>query len=299
VEEVGSHQAKPPPPPLLAEQAFSHSIRSPCCRDHESEDGRDLGPVPAPQLRHHFRRQRSQRHRQLERQGLKESGSPQVRGQNGRLPARLLPSSAPLEELSDPCHAPQKSPNTSCERVLAVGVSGGLEAGRMFRPTSSGSTGPDTAPGLSGGSGGGGAVGASGDGRGFSGWSAGAIFIRASFPGRRRLGLAALRRDFAAHPLPPVLVLTEKHRQTDLDGFPEDMSLGIPCRARKLPNSIHPLLGETHRDLFPLGLQERRHGGNCHTLPHPVISVFSLPLPRPPRRILLPPSCDFLSLSHP
>jgi hypothetical protein len=124
----------------------------------------------------------------------------------------------------------------------------------MFRPTSSGSTGPDTAPGLSGGSGGGGAVGASGDGTGFSGWSAGAIFIGASFPGRRRLGLAALRRDFAAHPLPPVLVLTEKHRQTDLDGFPEDMSLGIPCRARKLPNSIHPLLGETHRDLFPLGL---------------------------------------------
>ena len=98
MEEVGSHQAQPPTPPLRAEQAFSHSIRLPSYKDHESEDGRDLGPVPAPQLRHHFRRQRRQRHRQLERQGLQESGSLKVGSQEKGLPARLLPLASTLEE---------------------------------------------------------------------------------------------------------------------------------------------------------------------------------------------------------
>lgn len=215
------------------------------------------------------------------------------------MPARLLPLASTLEECSDPCHAPQKSPNTSSDRVLAVGVSGGFEAGRKFRPTSSGSTGPDTAPGLSGGSGSGGAVWASGSGVGFCGLSAGAIFIGGSFPGLGRFRFAALRHDSAAHPLPPVLVLPEKHREPDLDGFPEDVSFGIPCGRCQLPDSINPLPGETHGDLFPLGFQERRHARHCHTLPHPVISVFSLPLRTHPPRILFPFPTPILSLSHP
>lgn len=144
--------------------------------------------------------------------GLEESGLP--------LP---FPSVFPPLNQRSPCHAPQKSPNTSWERVVAVGVSGGLDVGRMFRPTSSGSTGPDTAPGLSGGSGSGGPVGVAGAGVGFSGGSAGAIFIGGHVADRSGARLAAMRRDFAAHPLPPVLVLPEKHREPDLDGFPEDV----------------------------------------------------------------------------
>lgn len=218
--------------------------------------------------------------------------------EEARLPLPLPSVFPPLNQRS-PCHAPQKSPNTSWDRVLAVGVSGGLDVGRMLRPTSSGSTGPDTAPGLSGGSGGGGAVGVAAAGVGFSGGSAGSIFIGGHVADRAGARLAAMRGDFAAHPLPSVLVLPEKDRKANLDGFTQDVGLGIPCGGRQLPDSIHPLLRETHGDLFPLGLQERRHVGNCHTLPHPVISVFSLLLPTHPKRIPGPPFSIFLSLSHP
>jgi hypothetical protein len=278
VEQVRPRQELPPPPPLRAEQGASHPIRSPCYTPHESEDARgvSLGVLrqvlrhrgAGSRLRFQQRTQERPRHRLAVQVGAQDSGL-------ATFPAPLFP---PLYRV--PCHNPQNSLKTSLAGVGA-GASGGSCGGSCgagslprflatFFPTSSGSTGPLTADGLSG--------------------AAGVVSLMG---GRLRcplvLRLAALRVDFAAHPFPPLLVLLPQDGEPHLDGCPEDMRLRIPRTPCKFPNPTCPISRKTHRDLFPFRLEFARHAEGCRLLP-PLASVDSLSFSQPtPRERFRPP----------
>ena len=285
MEQVRPRQKLPPPPPLRAEQGASHPIHSLCCTRHEWEvspgaawlvlrqEGRQLrGGIP----------QRPQKPLEdFRHQGLASQVGPEDSGL-ATVPSPPLPLSNRV-----PCHRSQNSENTSLAGVGAgsVGVSGGGSAGvslprflAAFFPTSSGSTGPFTAVGLS----------------GASGASMGA---RLTIPRRRRR--AALRVDFAAHPFPPLLVLLPQDGQTHLDGCPEDMRLRIPGGPGQLPDPARPVLRKSNRHLLPFGLEVGRHAGGWRLLPPLANRGFSLFLPTHPRRTIPHPHSPILSLSHP
>lgn len=144
-------------------------------------------------------------------------------------------------------------------------------------PTSSGSTGPLTADGLSGASG------------VFS-----LIGERVGFP--LVLGLAALRVDFAAHPLAPLFVLLPQDREPHLDGCPENMRLRIPGGSGQFPNPHRPFPRKSHGHLFPFGLEVGRHAGWCPLLP-PLANGDSLPFSQLTPGERFPPPIPQFSLS--
>lgn len=246
MEQVRPRQELPPPPPLRAAQGVSHPIHSPCYTAHESEDARGVAlGVPRQEcrqlragsrLRFQQRPEESPRHRLAVQVGAQDSGL-----------ASLLTPPFPLSYWV-PCHNPQNSLKTSLAGVgagSAGGSCGGSScAGSLprflatFFPTSSGSTEPLTAEGLSGASG-------------------ASMADRLTIP--RSARLAALRVDFAAHPFPPLFVLLPQDRKPHLDGCPEDVRLRIPRTPGQFPNPSRPILRKSNRHLFPFGFEVGRH----------------------------------------
>lgn len=209
--QVGHRQELPPAPPFRAEQRASHPIHSLCCTRHEWEaaPGAALGQVrqEGRQLRGGIPQRPQKRVEYFRHQGLASQVCPEDSGL-----ATFPPPPLPLLNRV-PCHRSQNSENTSLAGVGAdsAGGSGGGSAGvslprffATFFPTSSGSTAPLTADGLSGASG---VFSLMGD--------------RLTIPRNRRL--AALRVDFAAHPLPPLFVLLPQDGQSHLNRCPENV----------------------------------------------------------------------------
>lgn len=293
MEQVRPRQELPPPPPLRAAQGVSHPIHSPCYTAHESEDARGaaLG-VPRQVLRHRGARSRL-RFQQRPEERPRHRCPGQVCAQDSGLvspgfpPPKHSGCCAP-QDLGNPCHNPQNSLNTSLAGVGAGSAGGSCDGGSTgvslprffaaFFPTSSGSTGPLTADGLSGASG---------------------ASMADSLTIPRSVRLAALRVDFAAHPLAPLFVLLPQDREPHLDGCPENMRLRIPRTSGQFPNPPRPVPRKTHRDLFPFRLEFGRHAGWWRLLPPLVTRGFSLFLPRGSRRTIPTLHSPILSLSHP
>lgn len=261
--QVRPRQKLPPPPPLRAEQGACHPIHSPCYTPHESEDARGVAWLVLRQEGRQLRGGSRLRFQQRPEESPRHRLAPQVGAQDLGLATFPAPPFPRVNRV--PCHNPQNSLNTHRAGVGAgsAGGSGGGSAGvslprflATFFPTSSGSTGPLTADGLSG---------------------ASCVFSlmggRLGFP--LVLRLAALRVDFAAHPLAPLFVLLPQDGEPHLDGCPEDMRLRIPGGSRQLPNPHRPFLRKSNRYLFPFGLEVGRHGGWCPLLP-PLANVVSL-----------------------
>lgn len=288
MEQVRPRQELPPPPPLRAAQGACHLIQTLCCTRHESVDapGGALG-VPRQILRHRGAGSRL-RFQQRPEERPRHRCPGQVCAQDSGLASLLTPPFPPSNRV--PCHNPQNSLNTSLAGVGAGSAGGSCDGGSAgvslprffaaFFPTSSGSTGPFTADGLSGASGVLSLMGGS---------------LRVSRPAR----LGALRVDFAAHPFPSLLVLLPQDGEPHLDGCPQNMRLRIPRTPGQFPNPTRPIPRKTHRDLLPFRLEFGRHAGWWRLLPPLVTRGFSLFLPTHPRRRIPPPHSPILSLSHP
>lgn len=286
MEQVRPRQELPPPPPLRAAQGACHLIQTLCCTRHESVDapGGALG-VPRQILRHRGAGSRL-RFQQRPEERPRHRCPGQVCAQDSGLASLLTPPFPPSNRV--PCHNPQNSLNTSLAGVGAGsaggscdGPSAGVSLPRFlatFFPTSSGSTGPFTADGLSGASG-------------------ASMADRLTIP--RSARLAALRVDFAAHPFPPLFVLLPQDREAHLDGCPEDMRLRIPRTPGQFPNPSCPIPRKTHRDFFPFHFEFGRHAGWWRLLAPIVTRGFSLFLPRGSRRTIPTAHSPILSLSHP